>query len=245
MLSRVAQHSDDPSRRRHPHHDQQRVTESPFEAHAGRGVQSVDRLGKLNPVEVCCANTPRSTRRTPVPPCRPTYHIVLRAADQHAPILALDASILLDLLLSTTIHYLREGGTLPTIEVNDNDALTLRVLAKQWDTTIKGAVHQLLEEYANSASKPSPSSSSSEPDLDLVAIHVVHNGTRVNASFDPRSGSVEIVDGALAGQVFKSPSGAAIAIVRHYNPKVNPSRNGWIFFTVTSTGELLQSVRRK
>jgi hypothetical protein len=29
---------------------------------------------------------------------------------------------------------------------------------------------------------------------------------------------VEIVDGPLAGQSFKSPTGAARALIRHYNP---------------------------
>ena len=127
---------------------------------------------------------------------------------------------------------------MPAIDVADNDALTLRVLAKEWGTTVRGAVHRLLEEYAGSTSPPPP------PQPDLVAIHVVYNGTRINARFDPNSESVEILDGGLTGMVFKSPSGAAIAIVRHYNPKVHPNRNGWIFFTVTSTGQLLQSIRR-
>jgi hypothetical protein len=119
-----------------------------------------------------------------------------------------------------------------------NDALRLRVLAKERGTTVRGAVHRLLEEYAGSTSQPPP------PQPDLVAIHVVYNGARINARFDTNSEGVEILDGALAGKVFKSPSGAAIAIVRQYNPRVHPNRNGWSFFTVTSTGELLQSIRR-
>ena len=37
----------------------------------------------------------------------------------------------------------------------------------------------------------------------------------------------------------------AIEVVRSINPDVNPNRNGWYVWTVTDTGQPLQSLRRK
>jgi hypothetical protein len=59
-----------------------------------------------------------------------------------------------------------------------------------------------------------------------IAIYADYEGHRVRARyFEPAR--VEIVDGPLAGQSFKTPTGAARAVVRYYNPGVNDNRNGW------------------
>jgi hypothetical protein len=78
-----------------------------------------------------------------------------------------------------------------------------------------------------------------------VAIYAVYEGHRVRARyFEPAR--VEIVDGPLAGKSFKTPTGAARAVVRHYNPSVNDNRNGWSFWQVdngTGPRVWLQSIR--
>ncbi|WP_433292188.1 hypothetical protein ACQP2F_27355 [Actinoplanes sp. CA-030573] len=62
-----------------------------------------------------------------------------------------------------------------------------------------------------------------------VPIFADYEGHRVRARyFEPAR--VEIVDGPLAGQSFKTPTGAARAVVRRYNPSVNDNRNGWSFW---------------
>jgi hypothetical protein len=78
-----------------------------------------------------------------------------------------------------------------------------------------------------------------------VPIHADYEGFRNNALFDPATERVDFVEGPLAGQSFKSPSGAAVAVVKHHNPDVDPNRNGWSFWTVSETGEWLQSLRNK
>lgn len=56
---------------------------------------------------------------------------------------------------------------------------------------------------------------------------------------------VEIIDGPLKGTSYKSPTGAARAVVRHYNSKVNDNRNGWGFWQLDQDGPRvwLQSIR--
>lgn len=58
-------------------------------------------------------------------------------------------------------------------------------------------------------------------------------------------GRVEIIDGPLKGRTFKTPSGAARAVVRHYNQSVNDNRNGWSFWQLDQGGRhvWLQSIR--
>ncbi|MEV0127359.1 hypothetical protein AB0H83_02675 [Dactylosporangium sp. NPDC050688] len=56
---------------------------------------------------------------------------------------------------------------------------------------------------------------------------------------------VEIIDGPLKGTSYKSPTGAARAVVRHYNAKVNDNRNGWGFWQLDQEGPRtwLQAIR--
>jgi hypothetical protein len=137
-----------------------------------------------------------------------------------------------------------------TVEISDTDLLPLRLLANEWGTTVAAAIHRLLEDYSQRERRPINSAPGAllahdEGAPDSTPIHAIYNGERINGRFYPSTSSVEIVDGRLAGQTFKSPSGAAIAIVHEYNPGVHPNRNGWTFFAATDTGEMLQSLRRK
>lgn len=75
-----------------------------------------------------------------------------------------------------------------------------------------------------------------------VEIHAIYEGRRANSYYDPSSRTVTIPSGPGRGE-YESPSGAAVAVVRALNPHVNPNRNGWSFWTVTATGNLLQSIR--
>lgn len=77
----------------------------------------------------------------------------------------------------------------------------------------------------------------------VVDIHVDYDGMRIEAEFDPTSRSLLILNGSLEGERYKTPSGAAMAVVRRHRPDVDPHRNGWLFWTVSKTGAALQSVR--
>lgn len=75
-----------------------------------------------------------------------------------------------------------------------------------------------------------------------VEIHAIYEGRRTSAYYDPSSRTVTIPSGPGRGE-YESPSGAAVAVVQALNPRVNPNRNGWSFWTVTATGQLLQTIR--
>ena len=77
----------------------------------------------------------------------------------------------------------------------------------------------------------------------VIDIHALYGGVRIDAAFDQSTRSVTIVSGALAGERYETPSGAAVAIVSHHRPDVDPSRNGWLFWSVSETGDPLSTVR--
>ena len=117
----------------------------------------------------------------------------------------------------------------------------LRLVAAALGRSEAATVAELLDRLAGSG-QSGPEVGEAGPG---VPIYAKYEGRRVEASFDPDSEGVTITSGDLAGTHCKSPSRAAIEVVRSLNPSVNPNRNGWSFWTVSATGELLQSIRRK
>lgn len=125
----------------------------------------------------------------------------------------------------------------------------LALLARAWNTTPDGAVTRLLDEFQDggggsgrTAPLPPPSGPPGA-DFDTVPVHAVYDGVRVHGRYDAASGAIEIVGGKLDGKRYRTPSGAAIAVVRSLNRKVNPNRNGWSFWVIDSTGERLETLR--
>lgn len=127
---------------------------------------------------------------------------------------------------------------MPSISVTDPVAEKVWLLASAWETTEDQVIFRLLEEFLAHGHVPRPSGS-----RERVAVHVVYNGNRIEGEFEPHTGRLIITTGSLAGRAFRSPSGAAIAVVQNLNPTVSPNRNGWSFWIVTDTGEFLRSVR--
>ncbi|MFI6910285.1 hypothetical protein ACIBKY_54190 [Nonomuraea sp. NPDC050394] len=70
---------------------------------------------------------------------------------------------------------------------------------------------------------------------DGIPIYADYAGHRTRAQFIAPA-RVEIVDGPLAGKSYKSPTGAARAVVGHYQPEVNDNRNGWMFWAIENGG---------
>lgn len=93
---------------------------------------------------------------------------------------------------------------------------------------------------------PSPTAEPDQGGSAGVGIHADYMGHRTNALFDPVTERVDIVGGPMDGEFYKSPTGAARAVVGHYNPTVSPHRNGWSFWVVSDgSGEFLQKIRRQ
>ncbi|MGW5679246.1 hypothetical protein ACWEV4_29900 [Streptomyces sp. NPDC003860] len=126
-----------------------------------------------------------------------------------------------------------------SIGLDDATYARVRLLARAWTVSEGEAVRRLVEHFEREPR--SPKTPETEEDATL-AVHVVYEGNRVDGRYDPATRSLEITAGPAAGR-YKSPSGAAAAVLQAYNPKVAPNRNGWSFFVVNDTGDFLQSVR--
>lgn len=133
------------------------------------------------------------------------------------------------------------------IEVSEKVHADLSLLAQAWGTSEGAVVGKLIDHFRGGAvaGSPSAAASSSDPSADsmVVPVHADYEGVRVLGEYDRRTQAIRITEGIRAQRVYKSPSGAAIAVVSELNPTVNPNRNGWGFWTVTATGELLQRIR--
>jgi hypothetical protein len=129
----------------------------------------------------------------------------------------------------------------PTIEIDDGTLRSLEFAARMADTTVAQVVARLVAQ----ASAPLPADAPSDRAAPAgVPVFADYEGHRTTGSYDPITKRVDITSGPLQGTSYKSPTGAARAVVGHYKPKVNPNRNGWSFWTLDNgTNELLQSIR--
>ncbi|WP_261560533.1 hypothetical protein [Frankia tisae] len=77
-----------------------------------------------------------------------------------------------------------------------------------------------------------------------VAVYVDYEGHRTFGRYDPKTTRIDITTGPLTGRSFKTPTGAARAVIAHYKSDINSNRNGWLFWVLDDgSGEFLQSIR--
>ncbi|MEW1926783.1 hypothetical protein [Streptomyces sp. NPDC088360] len=114
------------------------------------------------------------------------------------------------------------------------------LLARAWNTTPSEVVRRLIEHFEDSPT-PSPASAAAPP-AELVPVHAFYAGQKVSGMYDRENRSLTISHGPAVGR-YKTPSGAASAVLQAVRPDIHPNRNGWSFWTVDETGELLQSLR--
>jgi hypothetical protein len=112
---------------------------------------------------------------------------------------------------------------------------------RAWGTSASDTIDELPDRFLNQPTTPvAPLTNPTS-----IPVQALYEGTLITGEFDATSGRMTITSGPLRGQHFKSPSGAAMAVVRALNPSVHPNRNGWTFWTVSDTGQVLESMRRK
>ena len=125
-----------------------------------------------------------------------------------------------------------------TIEVDEAVKGTVAFAARMADVTEGEIVRRLIAASSLEVNEPGHGQKT-------VPIYADYEGHRTRALYFPPS-RVEIVDGPLKSRSFKTPTGAARAVVRHYNPSVNDNRNGWGFWQIDNGGgprAWLQSIR--
>jgi hypothetical protein len=107
------------------------------------------------------------------------------------------------------------------------------------------ALTRVLDFFESADEHQRPEGRTSRAGHDMVPIHAIYEGRRTEALFDPRTEQVDVVGGPLAGRSYRTPSGAAVDVVRQHNRAINPNRNGWSFWIVSGTGQRLISLRRR
>lgn len=129
---------------------------------------------------------------------------------------------------------------MPEIDVSRHAKERIALLGLAWGISEGEAVERLLDEFQKSGRRQTPARVD-----ERVRVHATYEGVRTEGLFDPAAETLEITSGPLAGKRFKSPSGAAAAVVQAANPSVSPNRNGWSFWMATDTGKMLQMSRRQ
>lgn len=131
---------------------------------------------------------------------------------------------------------------MPTLTVGTRTYDRITDLARAWGISDEAAIVRLIDSWKLA-------SSGAPDETDQVRVHVVYLGERVDGSYHPSTGLMDIVSGPVPKGTGLKPSAAAGEAIRAINEargkKVTGSRNGWGFWIVTSTGEPLQSIRSK
>ncbi|MEO3939335.1 hypothetical protein V3N99_21705 [Dermatophilaceae bacterium Soc4.6] len=131
------------------------------------------------------------------------------------------------------------------LEIDDQTGRVLEFAARMAQVTPAQLVARLVDQASLTAPAPALTPSASSRGRDgLIAVRADYEGFRTTGWFDPATSRIDITGGPLDGQSFKSPTGAARAVVGHYKPGVSPHRNGWSFWLLDDgSNQLLQSIR--
>jgi len=126
------------------------------------------------------------------------------------------------------------------IKVDERTYRSLEFAARMANTTVGQVVARLVDQ----ASMPEPATAETSEGSSGIKVFADYGGHRTHGTFDLTTTRIDITSGQLAGRSFKTPTGAARAVVANYNPGVSPSRNGWSFWNLDDgSGRSLQSIR--
>jgi hypothetical protein len=127
-----------------------------------------------------------------------------------------------------------------TITVSTSTYDRITDLARAWNVSEEAAIVRLIDFWKRAGATP-PNGE------DQIRIHAVYGGVRAEGIYHPSVGLIDIVSGPAPKAKGLKPSPAAGEVIRAVNKAKGRtgtgSRNGWGFWIVTATGELLQSIR--
>jgi hypothetical protein len=128
-----------------------------------------------------------------------------------------------------------------TIEVDHETYLRLTFAANATNSTPGSILAGLVDAAISEATRSATDTTPSPPP---VSVYGDYAGNRTHGQYDTDTTRIDITSGPLAGRSFKTPSGAAKAVIGHYNPAVIPIRTGWLFWVLDDgTRRRLQSIR--
>jgi hypothetical protein len=136
---------------------------------------------------------------------------------------------------------------MPEINVDEATFQALRLAAGLTDRTEGEVVARIVRDWgakaAIAAARPGSVSKYSTPVA--YGIYAEYRGARVEAVLDPVRETVKIASAPLAGELFASPSAAAIAVVERLNPgRRYANTNGWRFWRLTENDHVIDTIRR-
>jgi hypothetical protein len=128
------------------------------------------------------------------------------------------------------------------IEVDDQTYRAIEFAARMAGLTAGEVVARLVAQASVPALAPPNAGASGA--LDVINVHADYAGHRTEGIYDPITTRIDITSGPLAKRSYKTPTGAARAVVAHYKPGISPNRNGWTFWILSDgSGRLLQDLR--
>jgi hypothetical protein len=127
------------------------------------------------------------------------------------------------------------------VEVDHETYLRLTFAANLTNSTPGGVLAGLVDAMISEAVQSTTDTTPSPPPVLVFADYAGH---QTHGHYDTITTRIDITSGPLAGRSFKTPSGAARAVISHYNPAVIPIRTGWLFWVLADgTRRRLQSIR--
>jgi hypothetical protein len=137
---------------------------------------------------------------------------------------------------------------MPIIEIDQVTYEKLHVTAQLTERQIGAVVKQLVDRLSGA---PGSVTTHRGPEVRAeeaaesawLPVFKVYKGNRVEGAFNPSTLELRITSGSWSGQVFASPTAAAIAVVERFSSdRVTPNTNGRKFWKLVASGRDLRSI---
>lgn len=138
-----------------------------------------------------------------------------------------------------------EPEVLQTIKIRNSSYQKLVFAAALYHKSIPAVIDDLVERAIGDSLPDEPVvrdlPGSRSPEIPIFKIY---KGRRFEGRFDLRTQVVTLLTEPFHGKVFRTPTEAAVAVVRHVNPdRRHPETNGYRFWLQLSNGQDLDGVR--
>lgn len=126
------------------------------------------------------------------------------------------------------------------VELDESTHALVRFAARMFNVTESEIVARAVQAY--SREHPPVERPARDP-WEPVAVYATYDGNRVEGLYLPATRRLTVTSGPVAGSRYKSPSGAARAVVAAYRPARESTTNGWRFWRLVDTDERLEVLR--
>lgn len=118
---------------------------------------------------------------------------------------------------------------MPDVSLDRETYQRLQLAARVARISIPEVIRRLAGEVSDRSGSWPADEAGSDPGW--VPVFTGYQRQEIAAEFEPSSGRIRIASGNLEGDVFDTPSAAAMAVIRDLKPdRVSPHTNGWRFW---------------